>query len=276
MGSAFVPAQDGAAVSGDDLAGVIASVRGSGPLVHCLTNVVVSQFTANVLLAVGAAPAMVHSAEEAGALARVAGGVLVNLGTVTSVTAAAMRVAVKEAAGGGRPWVLDPVAVGPLPWRTGLAHELLESAPPAVVRGNPSEILALDGGAGGRGVDSTDVPEAALDAATGLARRYGCVVAVSGPEDVLTDGARVVRVANGHPLLPLVTGTGCALGALVAACVAVTGDALVAAAAATGLLTVAAEVAAVRSAGPGTFAVALIDELYALSPERLAGAVNLR
>ncbi|MFI9081965.1 hydroxyethylthiazole kinase [Streptomyces sioyaensis] len=258
------------------MADVVASLRASAPLVHCLTNVVVSQFTANVLLAVGAAPAMVHSAEEAGALARVAGGVLVNLGTVTSVTAQAMRVAVKEAAGAGQPWVLDPVAVGTLPWRTGLAHELLESAPPTVIRGNASEILALDGGTGGRGVDSTDTPEAALTAATALARRYGCAVAVSGPEDVLTDGMRVVRLANGHPLLALVTGTGCSLGALVAACTAVTGDTLLAAAAATGLLTVAAEEAAARSVGPGTFAVTLIDELDGLSPERLAVSLNLR
>ncbi|MFD3579523.1 hydroxyethylthiazole kinase [Streptomyces sp. NPDC058644] len=276
MDTASVPAQHGTAVSRDAVADVIASLRTSAPLVHCLTNVVVSQFTANVLLAAGAAPAMVHSAEEAGALARVAGGVLVNLGTVTSVTAAAMRVAVTEAAGAGRPWVLDPVAVGPLPWRTELARELLESAPPAVVRGNASEILALDGGTGGRGVDSTDAPEAALAAAGALARRYGCAVAVSGPEDVLTDGTRVVRLANGHPLLTLVTGTGCSLGALVAACTAVTGDALLAATAATGLLTVAAEDAATRSAGPGTFAVALIDALYELSPERLTEALHLR
>ncbi|MFI6093083.1 hydroxyethylthiazole kinase [Streptomyces sp. NPDC051218] len=277
MESASIPAQNGPAVSRAAVADVIAALRTSAPLVHCLTNVVASQFTANVLLAAGAAPAMVHSAEEAGALARVAGGVLVNLGTVTSVTAEAMRVAVKEAAGAGRPWVLDPVAVGPLPWRTELARELLESATPAVVRGNPSEILALDGGGtGGRGVDSTDTPEAALAAATALSRRYGCAVAVSGPEDVLTDGTRVVRVSNGHPLLPLVTGTGCSLGALVAACTAVTGDALLAATAATALLTVAAESAATRSTGPGTFAVALIDALYELSPDRLAGALNLR
>lgn len=271
------PAVSGAAVSGASVADVIASLRASAPLVHCLTNVVVAQFTANVLLAAGAAPAMVHSAQEAGALARVAGGVLVNLGTVTSETAEAMRVAVKEAAGAGRPWVLDPVAVGPLPWRTDLAHELLESAPPAVVRGNASEILALDSGdAGGRGVDSTDAPEAALASAIALGRRYGCAVAVSGAEDVLTDGTRVVRVANGHPLLPLVTGTGCSLGALVAACTAVTGDALLAATAATGLLSVAAEIAATRSTGPGTFAVALIDALYELSPDRLTEALNLR
>ncbi|WP_424217316.1 hydroxyethylthiazole kinase (plasmid) [Streptomyces sp. BI20] len=258
------------------MADVIASLRDSAPLVHCLTNVVVSQFTANVLLAAGAAPAMVHSAEEAGALARVAGGVLVNLGTVTSVTAEAMRVAVTEAAGAGRPWVLDPVAVGPLPWRTELAHELLASAAPTVIRGNASEILALGGGTGGRGVDSTDSPEAALDAADALARRHGCAVAVSGPVDVLTDGSRVVRLGNGHALLPLVTGTGCALGALVAACTAVTDDALLAATAATGLLTVAAQDAAARSAGPGTFAVALIDALYELGPQRLAEALDLR
>jgi hydroxyethylthiazole kinase len=186
-----------------------------------------------------------------------------------------MVAAVGGAAGAGTPWVLDPVAAGALPWRTEIAFSLLESASPAVIRGNASEIGALAGGAGGRGVDSIDSPESALPAAIDLAKLHGTVVAVSGPVDHLTDGERVVRVGNGHPWMTQVTGVGCALGALMAAFAGVVADPLVAAAAATATLTVAAEDAARSTRGPGSFAVALLDELAALDPDRLAERVVL-
>ena len=160
----------------------------------------VAQWTANVLLAVGAAPAMVDNPREAGAFARIAGAVLVNLGTPYDDTVLAMEQAVAAAADHGTPWVLDPVAAGALQWRTTLALDLLALGRPAVMRGNASEILALTGGAGGKGVDSAHTPEAALDAARALALEHRTVVAVSGPVDHLTDGERVVRIHNGHPL----------------------------------------------------------------------------
>ncbi len=259
----------------DDCAHALAELRRQVPLVQCLTNIVVAQWTANVLLALGAAPAMVDNPAEAGAFAGIAGGVLVNLGTPYQETASAMALAVAGAARGGRPWVLDPVAAGALAWRTTLAEQLLDDARPAVIRGNASEILALAGGAGGKGVESVDTPEAALGAGMDLAKRHGTVVAVSGPVDHLTDGERVVRISNGHPWLTQVTGVGCALGAVMAGFAAVVDDALVAAVAATATLTVAAEHAAARSGGPGSFAVALLDELADLRPEVLAAEVRL-
>ena len=109
-----------------------------------------------------------------------------------------------------------------------MARDLLALGRPAVIRGNASEVLALTGGAGGKGVDSAHTPEAALDAARALALEHRTVVAVSGPVDHLTDGDRVVRVHNGHPWLTKVTGVGCALGALVAAFAAVVPDPLLA------------------------------------------------
>jgi hydroxyethylthiazole kinase len=263
------------AISTADLAAALAALRERPPLVQCLTNVVVAQWTANVLLAVGAAPAMVDNPHEAGALAAVAGGVLVNLGTPYDDTVAAMEQAVGAAGRAGRPWVLDPVAAGVLAWRTSTAAHLLALSPPAVVRGNASEVLALAGGAGGRGVDATDSPEAALDAARELARAFRTVVAVSGPVDHLTDGERLVRVANGHPWLTQVTGVGCALGAMMAGFAAVEPDPLVAAAAATATLTVAAEDAARSARGPGSFAVALLDSLADLAPQVLADRTTL-
>ena len=257
-----------------DCADALATLRARSPLVQCLTNIVVAQWTANVLLAVGAAPAMVDNPQEAGGFARIAGGVLVNLGTPYADTAAAMEQAVAGATDAGTPWVLDPVAAGALAWRTEIARTLLSDRP-TVLRGNASEVMALTGGAGGKGVDSVDTPEAALAAAVELAGRHGTVVAISGPVDHLTDGDRVVRVANGHPLLTRVTGVGCALGAMIAGFAAVLDDPLLAATAATATLTVAADAAAADTAGPGSFAVALLDHLALLRPAELADRVRL-
>lgn len=258
-----------------DLAEALTALRERPPLVQCLTNIVVAGWTANVLLAVGAAPAMVDNPREAGEFAAIAGGVLVNLGTPYDDTARATHLAIAAAKLAGTPWVLDPVAAGALRWRTSLARQLLCEARPTIVRGNPSEILALAGGTGGRGVESVDTPEAAAGVAMVLADQQQSVIAVSGPTDHITDGRRMVRISNGHPWLTRVTGGGCALGALMAAFAAVVPDAVVAAAAATATLTVAADSAAACSSGPGTFAVALLDELALIQPAQLAERVRM-
>jgi len=249
-------------------AAALAALREASPLTQCITNAVVTNFTANALLALGAAPAMCDIPGEAGMFAGVAGGVLVNLGTPT----AEQRDAAREAVHAGTPWVLDPVAVGGLPVRTALAHELL-AARPAIIRGNASEILALAGaGAGGRGVDATDDADDALDAARELAARTGGTVAVSGEVDLIVDATRTARVPGGSVLLTKVTGGGCALGAAMAAFVAVVPpfDAAVAASA---VWAVASERAASESRGPGSFAVAFLDELAATQPADLDGRV---
>ncbi len=242
-----------------------AALSASAPLVHCLTNTVVQTLTANALLAVGAAPAMVDEPLEAEDFAAVASAVLVNVGTVNENTARAMRLAARSAAAAGTPWVLDPVAVGGLAFRTQLATELLESRP-AVVRGNASEVMALAGaGAGGRGVDSTAQADDALGAAVALAGRTGGVVAVSGEVDVVTDGSRTVRIGGGSVLLTRTTGAGCALGALVAAYVGAGGDLMTGAVAAHAHVALAAEAAAAAAAGPGTFAPLWLDALDAVT-----------
>ena len=255
-----------------DLSAARTALTAGAPLVHCLTNTVVQTLTANALLAVGAAPAMVVDPGEAAEFAAVASAVLVNVGTVTSEQAGAMRAAARTAGEVGTPWVLDPVAVGGLTLRTQLAGELV-GLRPTVVRGNASEVLATAGaGRGGRGVDSTASPDDALDAAAELARRTGGVVAVSGPVDVVTDGTRTVRVGGGSVLLTRTTGAGCALGALVAAYVAATGDPLTGTVAAHAHVAVAAELAAARAAGPGTFAAAWLDALDEVDGAALARA----
>lgn len=250
-------------------------VRARGPLVHCLTNSVVVNFTANALLAAGAAPAMVDIPDEAGPFATVADGLLVNLGTPAAEQRAAMAEAAEAANAAGTPWVLDPVAVGSLPVRTALAERLRDLGP-TVVRGNASEIIAVSGsGGGGRGVDATDDVEGAVESARLLAARTGGVVAVSGPVDVVTDGERLVRIANGDLLLTRITGGGCALGALMAAFASVDDDRLATTVAAVTVYTVAAELAAKQSAGPGTFAPAFLDALASIDATDLDARARL-
>ncbi len=257
-----------------DVGAVVDAVRTTAPLVHCITNKVVSNFTANVLLAAGAAPAMVDAPEEAGVLASVAGALLINLGTVTTDQADGMRAAIAGANEAGVPWVLDPVAIGALPLRTSLAREFA-ALHPAVIRGNASEIGALAGGAGGRGVDSTATPDEVAEVAVEVAATFGTVVAMSGPVDLITDGSRTVRVASGSPMLTRVTGVGCALGALIGACLAVTSDPITAVAAATAWVCVAGETAAESAAGVGAFAVTFVDAVDVLSAKGIAERAEL-
>ncbi|REF35273.1 hydroxyethylthiazole kinase [Thermasporomyces composti] len=262
-------------LTADHVADALERLRAEQPLVHCLTNIVAAPLTANALLAVGASPAMVDG-PDAGDLARAAAGVLVNIGTVTHATAEGMRAAVRARRDIGGRWVLDPVAAGALPYRAALAAELLDIWAPTVVRGNPSEVLALTGRFGGKGVDSDASPDDAGDAARALAGKHGTTVAVSGPVDYLTDGQRTVRVANGHALLSKVSGAGCVLGALVAGFLAVVDDPLLAATSATVVLTVAGEEAEASGATrPGSFAVALVDQLHAVDAATIRRAARI-
>ena len=266
------------------LIAAIDTMRNTRPLVQCLTNNVVTQVTANVLLAAGATPAMCDTPEESAAFASVASGVLINPGTPSAEQYAGMRQAILGANSVDTPWVLDPVAAGALPHRTAFSREILAYRP-AAIRGNASEIAALAGvGAGGRGVDATDEVEAAIPAARDLAAQTGGVVAISGAQDVIVSTRRVTRLVSGHPMMQLVIGTGCSLGALVAAYLgahraAAAGqdafdlhDAVVAAHAHSGA---AGMVAAQRASAPGSFAVAWIDALYQLTSERIAELVTI-
>ncbi|MCW4466693.1 hydroxyethylthiazole kinase [Glutamicibacter sp. MNS18] len=245
---------------------VIESMRATSPLVFCLTNHVVTNFTANALLAAGAAPAMTNLPGEAGPFARVASAVLVNLGTPSTEQFAAMDEAVEAASGAGTPWVLDPVAVGALPVRTDFAHRIV-TLKPTLIRGNPSEILALAGReSSGRGVDSADTVEAAIAAGRELASHFGSVVAISGRADAIISADRTVLVQTNGIELTRVTGGGCALGAFTAAAIAVSGDVFTGAVAAHAYYGRAAERAAATSLGPGSFAVEFLDALALTDP----------
>lgn len=244
-----------------------AALRARRPLVQALTNTVSTNFMANVLLSAGASPAMVDNPEEAALFAGIADGVLINLGTPTAAQVEAMRLAAAAAEKAGKPWVLDPIAAGGLPWRGGVAAELLQFRP-AAVRGNASEIIGLAGlGGGARGVDSSADPAAAVPAARDLLA-HAAAVSASGPVDHVVGrvGSRtvLVRIGGGSALLPRVTATGCSLGALTAAYAAVAPDPLTGLVAAHVHFAVAAELAEAVAPRPGSFAAAFLDALDAV------------
>jgi hydroxyethylthiazole kinase len=259
-----IATEAGSVPSIDGVVAAHASLRARRPLVQALTNTVSTNFVANVLLSAGASPAMVDNPEEAGLFAGIADAVLINLGTPTSAQVESMRLAAAAAQKAGKPWVLDPIAAGGLPWRGGIAVELL-AFKPAVVRGNASEIIGLAGlGGGARGVDSSADPAAAVPAAVDLVA-HAAAVSASGPVDHVVGRVQgrtvLVKIGGGSALLPRVTATGCALGALVAAYTAVADSALAGLVAAHVHFAAAAELAEVQSKRPGTFAAAFIDAL---------------
>jgi hydroxyethylthiazole kinase len=237
-------------------------LRARAPRVHCITNNVAQNFTANVLLAIGAVPSMTLSPEEIASFVGNADALLVNLGTFDAERRAAAEIAVDTAAQEGVPWVLDPVFVDRSSRRADFARALIARSP-TVVRLNHAEFSALAG----------NEPSAA--AAAAAAARNDMVIALSGAADLVTDGTRSIAIANGHPLMARVTAMGCAGSALVAACLAVEDDAFRAAAGALLIIGVAGEVAAETAHGPGSFAVAILDELYRLDAATLAARAKV-
>ena len=255
-----------AAMTPDSIAACLAALRERRPLVHNLTNAVVANFTANALLALGAAPAMVESPEEVPAFSAAADAVVVNLGMLTAARAGVMRQAVTAAAGARKPWVLDPVGAGAIPARTAFALELCRRRPTAI-RGNASEILGLVGEAGGgRGGDTGAAADAAIAAARSLAVMTGAIVAVTGAVDYIVDGRRSVALRNGDRTMTSVTGMGCAASAIVGACLAVADDGLLGVAHALAITGIAGEMAAGVARGPGSLLVAYLDALAAPDP----------
>ncbi len=251
---------------------VLTALRDQNPLVHCITNYVAMNIAANVVLAAGASPAMVHAQEEIADFTPLCGALTINIGTLSPSWLASMTAAAQVAQAKNIPWVLDPVAHFISGYRKNAAQELL-SLRPAIVRGNASEILALAGEAGsGKGADSGDSVDAAQGAAKSLAAQFGTVVAITGPVDYVTDGTQQAHVSGGSPLMPQVTALGCSQTALMGA-YAASGPAFDAALAALAHFKVAGSEAAKLAKGPGSFQVHFLDALAATQPVDLEQAI---
>lgn len=246
------------------------AVRTHAPLVHSITNLVVMNFNANALLAVGASPVMAHAHEEVRDMVAIAQALVLNIGTLEPAWISAMQVALQSAIARGLPVVLDPVGAGATPYRNAALAELIRAGAPGILRGNASEIMSVAGlAARTRGVDSAASTNDAADAAAALAGQLGAVVCVSGAEDLIVDAAgRRAVLANGHPWMTRVTGVGCSASALVGAFAAVQPDPWRATVAAMAVLGVVGELAVERvqaaGAGVGRLQIELLDGLQLL------------
>ncbi len=252
------------------VADLLKKVRAKAPVVHNITNYVVMNWTANCLLSAGASPVMAHATEEVEAMVGLSQALVINLGTLSTKWIESMGIAMAAAANKNIPVVLDPVGSGATSFRTETAQYLIREFRPTVIRANASEILSLrENGSGTRGVDSRDSSDSAVTAASELSRDLNCVVCVSGEIDYVVSKDRVVKIANGHPIMTKVTGMGCAASALIGAFLGVHDDAFEATVAAMTVTGIAGEIAANLAQRPGSFQPRYLDALFAMDEESI-------
>jgi hydroxyethylthiazole kinase len=251
---------------------VVKKVRQSNPLIHNITNIVVANFSANGLLALGASPVMADAVEEAADMAKVANAVVLNMGTLNRETVEAMLVAGKSANQHGIPVILDPVGVGATPYRTKVSRKLLQEVTFSIIRGNAAEIANLiDEKWEIKGVDAGNSEGNVIEIAIQAAKRLKTVIVLTGKDDIVTDGLTTYMVHNGHPILTKVTGTGCLLSAVVGAFAAVENNRLEAATSALVFYGVVAEIAANKTdgQGPGSFQIEFLNQLSRVSSSEI-------
>lgn len=254
------------------------AIKGASPLVHNITNFVVMNSSANILLAMGASPVMAHSKDEVRDMAAMAGALVLNIGTLQDDWVEAMILAGKTANEKGIPVILDPVGAGATQFRTRSVQRILDECRITVLRGNVSEIMAMtDDSVKTKGVESSlSRSDDTVLKAMGLAEKYAMVVAMSGEVDCITDGKRIFNISNGHPLMSKVTGMGCGLSATVGAFCAVSPeDTALSTASAFGFYGVCGDLACRISDKPGSFFTAFLDCLYTVGQSELTTELKM-
>ena len=272
-------AKENAGELGDDVsqrkstvADSIGDVREGSPLVQAITNDVTINDVANCILHWGALPVMADSPGDAGEMVQLADALVCNTGQVPKTKVDAMTEAAREANDIGVPVVLDPVGVGATETRTSVVASLLSSIDFAAIKGNYGEISTLAGvDAQVKGVESIGEYDAIEETAQALAETSGAVVVASGVEDVVADAERVCRLSAGHELMGAVVGTGCMLGATLAAFCGAADDYWSACVGGTVAFGIAGErAAAVDIDGPASFRTAFLDSIASTTPETVA------
>jgi hydroxyethylthiazole kinase len=254
------------------------NVRKINPLVHNITNVVVTNFTANGLLALGASPVMAYAKEEVADMAKIAGALVLNIGTLSPDEIEAMIIAGKSANEHGVPVVFDPVGAGATPYRTETSRRIVKEVKISILRGNAAEVANVIGEEWTiKGVDAGEGNGNTLELAQITAKRLNTVVVITGKDDVITDGETTYIVHNGHPILTKVTGTGCLLSSIIGAFAAVERNLLLASVSALATYGVTAEIAAKQTAeeGPGSFQIQLLNQLAKITSEEIQTNANV-
>jgi hydroxyethylthiazole kinase len=205
-----------------------------------------------------------------------AGALVLNIGTLTDDWILSMITAGRKASEQQIPVILDPVGSGATALRTESAKKIIAETRVRVIRGNASEILSLrHAESKTKGVDSIHSVEEAAKTATVLAQELDTTLAITGPVDLITDGRRVIRVKNGHPLMGFVTGTGCTATVTIGAFLAVEADPVIATATALAYFGLAGEIAGQTASAPGSFMIQMLDALYTITPEALAAGCKI-
>ena len=256
---------------------VLSRVREQKPVVHAITNWVTANEVAASLHAIGARPIMASAPEEVEEVTSRADALVLNLGTPSSARIEAMLLAGLQANKDGHSVLFDPVGVSASKFRIESCRRILSEIRVTVIRGTQSEIGTLAGREGHlAGVDAVAGPEDLHQASEHLSEKTGAVVAASGPQDLIVFSGRKVMVENGHPMMSLVTGTGCMLTAVIGAFNAVESDPMVATVSAMAFFGLAGEQAALRANGPGTFKSALLDTLFSLTADQMRKGIKVK
>lgn len=254
------------------------TIRETSPLIHNITNFVVMNSSANILLSIGASPVMAHCIGEVEEMTALSNALVLNIGTLQDDWVEAMIAAGKAANAKGIPVILDPVGAGATTLRTRAVERIMSACTVSVIRGNASEIFSLaSSDVYTRGVDSSlSVTDEKVDAAKQIAAALKCIVAISDACDLITDGRQVMRVSNGQPIMTRVTGIGCGLSAVVGAFCAVSdGNLLSATAAAVACYGLCGDMAIRTGTKPGSFFVAFLDALYSISRKEIDAGLKV-
>lgn len=257
---------------------ILTRLREKNPLIHNITNVVVTNFTANGLLAIGASPVMAYAKEEVAEMAMVSDALVLNIGTLTKENVESMIIAGKAANKGNTPVILDPVGAGATTYRTESVQKILQEVKISLLRGNAAEIAAISGiQAEIKGVDAVGVTKDSVSIAKSASLKINAPVVITGEKDVITNGDITYLIANGHPLLTKVTGTGCLLSSVLAAFIAVEKDIIKACVAGLATYGIAAELAAEQGEkeGPGSFQIQLLNKLAQVDKEDILRLSNI-
>jgi hydroxyethylthiazole kinase len=245
-------------------------------LIHHITNYVTVNDCANVVLAIGASPIMADEAKEVEAMVALCDALVLNIGTANERTVQSMLLAAKAANEKGIPIVLDPVGIGAISFRYESVAKVLDTAKMSVIRGNMAEIKTIAGlEAKSSGVDSLDEEEEGVNIATRLAEHLGCTIAITGKEDIISDGKNTYVLENGDIALTQVTGTGCMSTSLIGSFLGAGAQALLSAIGGIATMAIAGENAD-KTKGYGTFRTSLVDAISRTTYETLVSQIKIK
>lgn len=252
-------------------------IREQKPIIHHMTNYVTVNDCANITLSIGASPIMADDIEEVQSIVGISSALVLNIGTLNRRIIAAMITAGKKANEQNIPVILDPVGVGASELRNETVRNMLEQIKFSVIRGNISEIRFIAGlHATANGVDASEVDsgndvQTVIEVAKAAANKHGCMIAVTGATDIISNGESTICIENGHKMLSAITGTGCMCTSLIGSFCSITSDYFTAAISGILCMGIAGEVAFHQAdhKGNGSYRIAVMDEISKLNAETI-------